>query len=379
MKILMISTEKLPVPEVRGGAIQTYISGILPYLSGPMDITVLGISDPELPDMERTMGINFVRIPGKDFDLYAKGVVEFVAAHPFDIIHIFNRPKLVMPIRKVSPRSKIILSMHNDMFHPAKISPEEARNAIRETSQIITISNYIGRTIEELYPEARGKWVTIYSGVDSERFLPAAHPAMKKVRERIRKEHGLEKKDVILYAGRLSANKGVDRLILALPEVAKKHKNIALVIVGSKWFSQNDVSDYVAYVRSLAARIPIPVVNTGFVSPFEMQNWFGASDLFVCPSIWQEPLARVHYEAMASGLPIVTTNRGGNPEVIVPGENGLIVEQPEDPREFAEKILAILSNPALMKKMGDKNRHLAETYYNWKRVAGDVLKVWKSV
>jgi len=165
---------------------------------------------------------------------------------------------------------------------------------------------------------------------------------------------------------------------LALPEIAKKHKNVALIIVGSKWFSQNDVSDYVAYVRSLANRLPVPVVSTGFVSPFDIQNWFAAADLFVCTSIWNEPLARVHYEAMAAGLPIVTTNRGGNPEVITPGENGLVVEQPENPQEFAEKILEIINNPELMRKMGERNRQLAETNFNWQRVAGDVLKVWGS-
>lgn len=378
MKVLMICTEKLPVPEVRGGAIQTYISGILPYLSQYVDLTILGVNDPELPDSEVMNGVTFARIPGREFNLYAKGVVDFVKSHSFDLIHIFNRPKLVLPIRQVAPRAKIILSMHNDMFVPTKIPPEEARAVIREVSRIVTISSYIGKAIEKLYPEASGKWVPIYSGVDSERFMPGSYPSMKKNRDEIRKEHGLEKKTVLLYAGRLSSNKGVDRLLLALPEIAKKHKNVALIIVGSKWFSQNDVSDYVAYVRSLANRLPVPVVSTGFVSPFDIQNWFAAADLFVCTSIWNEPLARVHYEAMAAGLPIVTTNRGGNPEVITPGENGLVVEQPENPQEFAEKILEIINNPELMRKMGERNRQLAETNFNWQRVAGDVLKVWGS-
>lgn len=122
--------------------------------------------------------------------------------------------------------------------------------------------------------------------------------------------------------------------------------------------------------------MPVPVVTTGFVAPDEIQNWFAAADLFVCTSQWQEPLARVHYEAMAAGLPIVTTARGGNPEVIFSEENGLVVENPEDPSNFAEKIAKILSDKSLMKKMGERGRELAVSRYKWERVASELLEVW---
>ncbi|QPA32320.1 glycosyltransferase family 4 protein [Thermaerobacillus caldiproteolyticus] len=376
MKILMICTEKLPVPPVLGGAIQTYISGVLPYLSKFHDITVLGISDPSLPDQETINGVHYVRVPGKVFEIYRENVVRYVEANHFDLIHIFNRPRLVIPVRNVAPKSKITLSMHNDMFNPEKIDPEEAQAALEEVSNIVTVSNYVGNVIRDLYPQASPKIRTIYSGVDTERFLPGSHPKMQKIRNEIRQAHGLENKTVILYAGRLSNNKGVDKLVRALPELSKKFKDLALVIVGSKWFSQNDVTDYVAYVRALAKKLPIPVVTTGFVAPDEIQNWFAAADLFVCTSQWQEPLARVHYEAMAAGLPIVTTARGGNPEVILSNENGLIVENPEDPNCFVEKISQILSGKSLMKRMGEKGRGLAVSRYKWDRVASELLEVW---
>lgn len=377
MKVLMICTEKLPVPPVLGGAIQTYISGVLPYVSKAHNITVLGISDPSLPNREVIDGVNYVRIPGKIFEVYREGVSQYVASNQFDLIHIFNRPRLILPVRKAAPRSRITLSMHNDMFFPEKIPPEEARTALKEVTNVVTVSNYIGDVIRELYPHvSAGKLTTIYSGVDSSRFLPGNDPKMQKIRNQIRKENGLENKTVILFAGRVSQNKGVDRLVRAIPALSKKHKDLALVIVGSNWFSQDIVTDYVAYVRALAKKIDIPVVTTGFVDPNNIQNWFAAADLFVCTSIWQEPLARVHYEAMAAGLPIVTTARGGNPEVIEVGGNGLVVENPEDPSCFEEKIAAILSNKTQMKKMGERGRSLAVTKYNWERVGNDLLRVW---
>ncbi|PKG24255.1 glycosyltransferase family 4 protein [Niallia nealsonii] len=376
MNILMIATEKLPVPPVLGGAIQTYISGSLPYLAKSYSITVLGITDPSLPNEEIKDGIKYVRVPGKLLALYQQGIVQFLASNSFDIIHIFNRPRLVMPIRSIAPQSKIILSMHNDMFNLDKIEPNEAHAAINEVSMIITISDYVGNVIRNLYPQASSKLRTIYSGVDSERFLPGNHSKMESIRNRLRKEHGLEDKNVILFAGRLSENKGVDRLIRALPLLSKKFKNLALVVVGGNWFSQNKVTDYVAYIRSLAKQQTVPVVTTGFVSPADIQNWFAAADLFVCTSIWQEPLARVHYEAMAAGLPIVTTARGGNQEVISLGENGFVIENPEDPANFAEKISEVLSNKALMQSMGKRGRELAVSNYNWSRVAHEIMEVW---
>ncbi|WP_175638537.1 glycosyltransferase family 4 protein [Metabacillus schmidteae] len=377
MKILMICTEKLPVPPVLGGAIQTYIAGSMPHLRNAHNITVLGVNDPSLPDQETIDGIQYVRVPGKILEIYREEVIRYVEANQFDLIHIFNRPRLVLPVRQAAPNSKIVLSMHNDMFQPEKINPEEAKAVINEVANIITISNYVGNVIRDLYPEAAHKLHTVYSGVDTNRFLPGHHPKMQKIRNELRSANGLENKTVLLFAGRLSNNKGVDRLVRALPELSKKHKDLALVIVGSKWFSQNDVTDYVAYVRALAKKLPIPVVTTGFVAPSEIQNWFAAADLFVCTSVWQEPLARVHYEAMAAGLPIVTTARGGNAEVINLNENGLVVENPEDPGVFVEKISQILSNRSLMRKMGEKGREYALRLYQWDRVASDILEVWR--
>ncbi len=250
MKVLMICTEKLPIPPVLGGAIQTYIAGVLPYLGKVHDITVLGINDPSLKDEETIDGIKYVRIPGKIFEIYREGVVSHVSSHSYDLIHIFNRPRLVLPVRQLAPEAKITLSMHNDMFNLEKIDPEEATAVLSHVSNIVTVSNYVGNVIRTLYPQADPKVRTIYSGVDSNRFLPGDHWKMQSIRKEIRKKNGLENKTVLLFAGRLSNNKGVDRLIRAFPDLAKKHKNLALVVVGSNWFSQNDVTDYVAYVRS---------------------------------------------------------------------------------------------------------------------------------
>lgn len=377
MKILMICTEKLPVPAVRGGAIQTYIDGVTSFLSKEHDLTILSTTDPSLSEDEIVENIRYVRKKGGLIETYREGVIEFLKENSFDLIHIFNRPRLVLPVREYAPSARIVLSMHNDMFKPEKIEYEEGAAAVDNLDKIITVSDYIGKTISEPFPRALSKLKTIYSGVDIDRFVAPHSKQAQDMRMTTRREHDLTDKKVILFAGRLSPNKGVDVLVKAMPELAKKHPDIALVIVGSKWFSVDEVTDYIGYVRAIASRLPIPVINTGFVKNTEIQKWFAAADVFVCPSQWQEPLARVHYEAMASGLPILTTARGGNPEVI--NENGFLVENPEDPQSFVPHLSTLLSDPKLRKRLGENGRKMAEEHFIWSRVANEILGVWDEV
>lgn len=380
MNILMICTEKLPVPSVRGGAIQTYIDGVSPLLSQRHQLTILSVNDPILPNRETSAGIHYVRVPGKLPDVYIRHVVEYLKnnARKFDLIHVFNRPKFIPPIRETAPHARLILSMHNDMFLLEKIDPSTAVTAIESLEKIVTVSNYVGQTIAKQYPQAEPKLKTIYSGVDIKRYIPKSESIRKQERDALRRQHKLQGKKVILFVGRLTAKKGVDKLVLAMNTLKKKYSDLALVLVGSKWYSDEGISDYVAYVHALAKRSPVPVITTGFVDPKEVHKWFWAGDIFVCTSLWQEPLARVHYEAMAAGLPIVTTARGGNPEVIHSRENGIVVQNPENPEEFARSISTILSNPSLKRHMSVTGRRYAIQNYGFERVANDILSVWES-
>lgn len=379
MKVVMICTEKLPVPPVRGGAIQTYIAGIADFLGQRHNLTVLGTTDPSLPLDEQIGNVRYARVNGMGiFESYAEEVIKFLQANTYDLIHVFNRPRLVPMIREVCPNARIMLSMHNDMFDLAKIDPETAVKTIAETETIITISDYVGRVIGSLYPESAGKLRTIYSGVDLQTFVPwEKSQAARQIRQELRTLHNLGNKQVILFVGRLTPKKGADILVRAMNDLHRQHSNIALVLVGGSWYGVDKVSDYVAYVRSLADRSPIPVITTGFVAAEDIHHWFWAGDIFVCPSQWEEPLARVHYEAMAAGLPFVTTKRGGNAEVII-GGNGLLVEEPENPLSFSAQLGTLLASRDLQRSMGSSGRRLAEERFTWERVAREVLEVWES-
>ena len=378
MKILLVCTEKLPVPCVRGGAIQTYIDGILPHLSREHEITVFSVTDPDLPDREVRDGIRYERFAPGNSEMYYQAAAQFVAEEMFDWVIFYNRPKYLPMVAAAAPKSRFLLSMHNEMFHSKKIDPDIARSCLERVEGVVTVSKFIADGIAHLFPEYQHKLQPVYAGVDLERFQPRWAPGAVERRATLLAAHDLEDRKVVLYVGRLSEKKGPHVLLSALPQIVEQHPSAVLLLVGSKWYGSNEENKYVCQLKEQAESLGDSVRLTGFISPAQIQDYFLLGDIFVCSSQWEEPLARVHYEAMATGLCTITTVRGGNSEVIIPGKNGLLVKDYQNPDAFATQINYLLSDLDLAEDMGRNGRHLSETYYSWYRVASDILKIINS-
>ena len=95
-------------------------------------------------------------------------------------------------------------------------------------------------------------------------------------------------------------------------------------------------------LKEISKELKGPVIFTGYLSPTEIPKYYSIGDIFVNMSQWKEPLARVHYEAMAAGLPIITTNRGGNAEVMQEGVNGFVMNDYTNPRVLEKNIVSLL-------------------------------------
>lgn len=375
MKLALICTEKLPVPPVAGGAVQLYIDGILPYLSQKHDVTVYCVKHPDLPFEEYKDNVRYVRVPGKSETLYAARVTEKLDGD-FDLVHVFNRPRVVLQLQKEFPGLKYSLSLHNEMFHQEKISVEGGNRCIESVEFINTVSRYIADGVVKRFPQAEKKLRVVYSGADTNIYKVRSSPEGQENRKKLMMLYGLQEDcKVVLNVGRLSVKKGADVLLKAMKGLMETYPNLALVIVGSKWYGTNEEDDYVKSVKRLAKSLSGPVIFTGFVPPAEIPPYYNMGDVFVCTSQWNEPLARVHFEAMAAGLPIITSNRGGNPEVVKDGENGFVVDEYNNPDAYRRQIACLLDDPEAAEKMGMIGRRLAEEKYNWKRVADELLGV----
>jgi len=151
---------------IRGGAIQLYIDGIVPYLIKRHQVTVFSITDPELQEREIVSGVEYCRVSAKSKNHYVALVSRELSERKFDIVHIFNRPKSFRFFYNASPGSKFILSLHNEMFAPNKIGREQAVFCLETVHQVITVSNFLRKNLENIYPLAAGKIRTVYSGVN---------------------------------------------------------------------------------------------------------------------------------------------------------------------------------------------------------------------
>ncbi|MCL1631315.1 glycosyltransferase family 4 protein [Sporolactobacillus sp. CPB3-1] len=374
MNIAMIATEKLPVPAIRGGAIQIYIQSTAELIARQHQVTVFSIRDPRLENDETARGVHYIRL---NKEHYLDDLADTLRKNHYDLIHVCNRPAWISRLKEAAQDSKFILSVHNEMFAEGKISEEDGTACVRNIAGMVTVSDFIGKTITQRFPEAKDKTRTVYSGVDLAAYHPAWTDQGRAIRKEMRARAQLEGKRIVLFVGRLSKVKGPHILLQAIPEIADKHPDAMLVFVGSKWFDDDKVNNYVRHLYTLGAMHPEQVTFIKFIKPRDIPNLYSMADLFVCCSQWQEPLARVHYEAMAAGLPIITTNRGGNAEVIEEGRNGLIIDRFDDPQEYAHAINDLFDHEDVRAQMGRNGRRIAEQKYGWQRVADQLLEVYQ--
>jgi glycosyltransferase involved in cell wall biosynthesis len=285
------------------------------------------------------------------------------------VIHVYNRPRDLLTYKSAMPKSRFVVSVHNEMFREGKISEKMGWMTVRTIDRSMSISDYIGNTIISRFPSAKGKVKTVYSGIDLKLYSPIWSEEALAIRTELRKAYGVEHNKVVLFVGRLSAVKGPDVLIKAMEQVIREHPDSVLMIVASKWFHDKRIDEFGAHIRQIAELFGDRIHFTGFIPPSRLSTIFLLGDVFVCSSQWQEPLARVHYEAMGAGLPIITTNRGGNTEIIKHNENRLVIDDYSNPLAFAVAISYVFKHPEEAARLGKAGRALVERNHGFEHVA----------
>ena len=167
---------------------------------------------------------------------------------------------------------------------------------------------------------------------------------------------------VVLFVGEYR-RKGLATVIRALGALQDPH--VHLLAVG-----KGDTEHY----QALAAQAGIADRVT-FAGPTgDIEQVFGAADLFAFPTYY-EPFGMVITEAMASGLPVITSRSAGASEMITEGVSGLLLDRPGDAGELSRKIRHLLSRADLRKDMGLRARS-AVSGYGWSQVAENTLRLY---
>jgi UDP-glucose:(heptosyl)LPS alpha-1,3-glucosyltransferase len=191
--------------------------------------------------------------------------------------------------------------------------------------RIIAISDMVKQDVMNWYRIPENRVVVIYNGVDTERF----HPRNRQYREEIRRKHGIGDEFVILFVSNNFRMKGLGHLIKALADLKKrKFPPFKCLILGR--------DKKVPYVR-LARRLEISgeVIFVG--STDEPEKYYGAADLLVHPTFYDACSLTV-LEALASGLPVITTVLNGAAGTITDGQGGFVIQSPRDHQALPEKI-----------------------------------------
>jgi glycosyltransferase involved in cell wall biosynthesis len=158
----------------------------------------------------------------------------------------------------------------------------------------------------------------------------------------------------LLFAGRLSREKGVDVLLRALPRVAAAHPEVELVVAGDG--PERLRLEELARDLGVAKR----VCFTGRLAPGQLDQVYRAATLCVLPTLWMENCPVVVLEAFAHGRGVVATRIGGVPELVTEDVNGALFRRGGD-AELAEKLSTLMGDRDLCTRLGRRAHDLARS------------------
>lgn len=227
--------------------------------------------------------------------------------------------------------------------------------------RFLTVSAYSARTLH--VPAAATR--VIYGGANPNRFAPG--PASDR--------------QGVLFVGRMTPHKGLDRLIRAMPPGA------TLTAAGTAGHHRRPPeSGYPALLAQLAEGRPVRF--TGPVPDSELPALFRGAAVLALPSVdvtcygrrvqISELLGLSVLEAMASGLPVVASRLGGVPEIVVDGKTGFLVS-PGDVDELHARLALLLSDPVLAADMGRRGRDLVLERFTWEHCAARCLTAYREL
>ena len=235
------------------------------------------------------------------------------------------------------------------------------RVAIEAADAVIAVSEGMRRDVLECYPALDPDRVhVVLNGIDSLQYAPVMTTG---VLERL----GVEP-PYVLFVGRITRQKGLPVLLRAARSFAPE---VQLVVCAGA----PDTPEIAAETSALAADLERLVWVEAMLPRPEVIELLSHATVFACPSVY-EPLGIVNLEAMACSTAVVASATGGIPEVVVDGETGFLVP-PEDTDALAERVNALVADPALARALGEAGRARAVADFDWRAIAERTVEVYR--
>lgn len=359
-KIVVITNGTLPVPAVKGGAVENLLQTFIDLNERFKDfeLTIFSISNDEaISKTKFYKNAKFIFIDSKTFrykinrglryllnrfniykvkNKYINSVLfykeEFINA---DIILVENNPNYIPYIREITSKS-IGLHLHNDYLSIKK--ENYSLNILTDTNFVVAVSKYINHRVREVAPNDC-EINLLYNGIKIDRFN----------KEKIEQD---KNEIVILFTGRLQQSKGVKLLIEVFIEILEMGvNNIKLLIVGNSGFADSKKSKFIQDIEVLSKKALGKIDFTGYIDYSKIHEVYHLADIAVFPSLAPEAFPLTTIEALASGLPIIVSDAGGMPEGIDEKCGVVIKREGNMKKELKIELLKLIRDKDLRVKM----------------------------
>ncbi len=233
--------------------------------------------------------------------------------------------------------------------------------------RVICCSQAMAGEVESGLRTPPDKVRVIANGIDPERLTCTDTPVEL---AQFRRRWAREDERIIFFVGRLVREKGAQVLVDALPEVLAVHPEAKLVIAGGGWWGH-------LAAQAASRGVGHKVSFSGFVSDPDLARMYAVADVAVYPSLY-EPFGIVALEAMAAGVPVITSDIGGFREVVRHDVTGLHTWA-NNPHSLAWGINRILGDAALAARLRHQARVEVRERFGWDGIARQTVGVYEEV
>jgi D-inositol-3-phosphate glycosyltransferase len=283
----------------------------------------------------------------------------FVPQHGFVLI-----PLILLLRYWFRSKAKIFLTVHNVQPHESRVLDRFlSRMAFRFSDRLLVHAEKLRDEAVQHFGQAPRKITVVPHGICAD-----AESAYGQAEARV--QLGIKEKHVLLFFGYVRRYKGLGDLIEAFRMVAEKFE-VALLIAG-EFFTAVEPYQEELKSKGLAERT---YLFPRYISTEEVPIFFKAADLLIQPYIKFSGQSGVTQTAYLHAVPVIATEVGGLPELVIHGETGIIV-QPGNPKELALAIEALLRDERKRRCFGINGKKLLETNLTWDRVTQTMLKTY---
>jgi glycosyltransferase involved in cell wall biosynthesis len=282
------------------------------------------------------------------------GILKMYRQSP-DIVHSHNFGSgYAAALLKKYDDTPYVLTVHMAPGTPTLANPlyrPMYKKALDNASDVISVSHYIRDRVRQDFGVDS---TVIPLSVDTEKFKPVAD------RSALRQGLGLPDAPLVFMVSNMDdRRKRADVLIRTMPLVLRSVKDARLLLAG------NAGPETIAALNSMAERLGVKdsIMITGRLDEMAVRRYLAASDLFVLPSR-EDVGGMVVLEAMASGVPVIGSDRGGITEYINEGRNGFLFDN-DSIEDLADKVVSLLTDEAMARSIGHNGRRLAASKYTW--------------